>query len=109
MPLQAGCSPIAPEQSTGAESIDCPRQGKAVKHTQHPPRKSSQEQKGTGAETGVETRLQHGSKIYPGGIAKDMVEWMLQGGTIQVSGCVQLHLMLVWDTGTGLELLHSGG
>lgn len=80
-PFQAGCSPTAPEQSTGAGSTDCPRQGKAMKQVQHPSRESSQEQKGTGAETGVETRLQHGSKVNPGGIAKDMAEGKLQGGS----------------------------
>lgn len=48
VPLQAGCSPIAPEQSTGAESIDCPRQGKAVKHTQHLPENPVRSKRGQG-------------------------------------------------------------
>lgn len=78
-PVQAGCSPTAPEQSTGTGSIDCPRQGKVTKQVQHPFRESNQEQKETG--TGVETRLQRGSKVCPGGNAKDVVEGKLQGGS----------------------------
>lgn len=75
-PHQGGSSPTAPEQGKAAGSIDCPRWGKAMNQVQHPFRESSQEQK----ETGIETRLQCGSKVHPGGMAEDMTEGKLQGG-----------------------------
>lgn len=56
----------------------------------------------------METRLQRGSRVYPGGITKD--HGRREAARWEPSRCQAVYsvdLMLVWDTGPGLESLHS--
>lgn len=60
-----------------------------MKHVQHPSRKSSQEQKGTGAETGRRQGYSVGPEFIQEGLPKTWWKGSCKVGAIQVSGCVQ--------------------